>query len=117
MFYQAADKNGETYYSYTVPQAGTAGTTGELSSDDIAATSKLGEIVADGHTHSGDTDVIKMGGKDYSSANEFSNRDVASYKNTLYDSNGKKEEKCLWKACDRLCCNARWRLKRIYSWS
>ncbi len=92
MFYQVTDKNGEIYYSYTVPQAGTAGTTGELSPNDIAATSKLGEIVADGHTHSGDTDVIKMDGKDYSSANEFPNRDVASYKNTLYDSNGKKEE-------------------------
>jgi len=92
MFYQATDKNGENYYSYTIPKAGTAGTTGELSPNDIVAASKLGEIVADGHTHSGDTDVIKMDGKDYSSANEFSNRDVASYKNILYDSTGKKEE-------------------------
>ncbi|MGH1517990.1 DUF6443 domain-containing protein [Chryseobacterium sp. JK1] len=91
-FYKATDTNGETYYSYTVPRTGTSGTSGEIDPNDVAKAVKDAEIVGDGHTHSGDTDVIKMDGKDYSSANEFSNRDVASYKNTLYDSNGKKEE-------------------------
>ncbi|SIS41972.1 RHS repeat-associated core domain-containing protein, partial [Chryseobacterium shigense] len=91
-FYKVTDTNGETYYSYTVPQTGTAGTSGEIDPNDVAKAAKGAEIVGDGHTHSGDTDVIKMDGKDYSSANEFSNRDIASYKNTLYDSNGKKEE-------------------------
>ncbi|MCJ7936195.1 MAG: DUF4329 domain-containing protein [Chryseobacterium sp.] len=95
IFYQATDKNGETYYSYVVPQTGTQGFTDKVNPSEVSKVDKNAVIVGDGHTHSGDTDVIKMDGKDYSSANEFSNRDVASYENELYDGNGKKEERAM----------------------
>lgn len=96
-FYKGVDKNGEVFYSYTIPEMGSQGMTSGITPDQVAEVSKLGEIVADGHTHAGDTDLIKMDGKDYSSANKFSDRDINSYKNTLIDSNGKKEDNGLGK--------------------
>ncbi|WP_294319253.1 RHS repeat-associated core domain-containing protein, partial [uncultured Chryseobacterium sp.] len=89
-FYQATDKNGETYYSYSVPEVGSAGMAGNITPEQVAEVSKLGEIVGDGHTHSGDTDVIKIDGKDYSSANKFSDQDISIYNNTLTETDGKK---------------------------
>ncbi|WP_080776607.1 RHS repeat-associated core domain-containing protein [Chryseobacterium phocaeense] len=97
LFYKAVDKSGEVYYSYSIPEMGSQGMTSGITPDQVAEVSKLGEIVGDGHTHAGDMDVIKMDGKDYSSANQFSGRDVNSYKNTLFDSNGKKEDNGLGK--------------------
>ncbi|WP_312399844.1 DUF4329 domain-containing protein [Chryseobacterium sp.] len=91
-FYKGIDSNGDNYYSYTVPRAGTAGTSGEINQGELKKETKGTEIVDDGHTHSGDTDVIKMDGKDYSSSNKFSYRDIESYENKLFDSNCKKEE-------------------------
>ena len=90
MFYQATDKNGETYYSYSVPEVGSAGMGGNVTPEQVAAVSKLGTIVGDGHTHAGDVDVIPMDGKDYSSANQFSPQDISIYKNTLTETGGKK---------------------------
>jgi len=90
MFYQATDKSGETYYSYSVTEVGSAGMAGNVTPEQVAEVSKLGEIVGDGHSHSGDTDVIKIDGRDYSSANKFSDQDVSIYNNTLTETDGKK---------------------------
>ena len=84
-FYKATDKNGETYYTYTIPKVGSEGMSGNNSSEQVAAISKLGEIVADGHSHAGDMDVIPMDGKDYSSNNKFSGRDISAYNNTIME--------------------------------
>ncbi|MCU7613903.1 DUF6443 domain-containing protein [Chryseobacterium sp. GMJ5] len=92
MFYQATDKSGETYYSYSVPETGSQGMTSNVSPSEVADVSKLGEIVADGHLHAGDVDVIKIDGRDYSSANKFSDRDIDTYENDLVDGSGKKED-------------------------
>lgn len=97
LFYKAVDTNGETYYSYSIPEMGSQGMTSGITPDQVAEVSKLGEIVGNGHTHAGDMDLIQMDRKDYSSANKFSDRDISSYKNTLIDSNGKKEDNGLGK--------------------
>nr|WP_317224977.1 DUF4329 domain-containing protein [Chryseobacterium aahli] len=91
-FYKSTDANGETFYSYTVPEVGSPGMTKEYKPEDIAEASKLGEIVADGHTHGGEIDMqIMDGGKEYSSTNKFSKRDIVLAKNIAYK-NGKKED-------------------------
>lgn len=88
MFYQATDKSGETYYSYSVPAVGSEGMSGNVAPEQVAEVSKLGEIVGDGHTHGGDR-VISMDGKDYSGANKFSGQDTSAYNNTLKDGDQK----------------------------
>lgn len=97
LFYKGVDGNGDTFYSYSVPEMGSQGMTAGITPNQVAEVSKLGEIVGDGHTHAGDMDVIKIDGKDYSSANKFSDRDINSYKNTIVDYNGKKEDNGLGK--------------------
>ncbi|WP_375379293.1 DUF4329 domain-containing protein [Chryseobacterium luquanense] len=90
MFYKATAENGESYYSYSIPNIGSAGMAGTINPDELADVSKKGEIVADGHTHSGDTSVLQIDGKDYSENSRFSDQDISLYNNTNTETGGKK---------------------------
>ena len=86
-FYKGTDENGMEYYSYTIPTAGNEGMTNIISGEEVADISKLGIIVGDGHTHSGETDLMNFDGKDMSIYNQFSSQDILMYNNKAKDGN------------------------------
>lgn len=81
MFYKSKDESGNEYYSYTVPTVGGEGGV----TNDPKTLGKEQEAVADGHTHAGDMDVIKIDGKDFSNNNQFSEPDIDKYENKNND--------------------------------
>jgi RHS repeat-associated protein len=85
IFYSATNKNGEPFFTYTTPVSGGEGGV----TNDPKTVPKEGVIVADGHTHGGDTRVIKVEGKDYSVNNKFSEQDIDVSKNINSGENGK----------------------------
>jgi len=84
-FYKSTDENGAEYYSYSIPTAGNEGMTNSIAGADLAEISKLGEIVGDGHTHSGETTLMNFDGKDISTNNKFSSQDISVYNNKVKD--------------------------------
>ena len=69
---------------------GSEGMAGTIDPKEMADVLKKGEIVGDGHTHSGETSLIQLDGKDYSTYNRFSEQDISLYNNTLTETGGKK---------------------------
>ncbi|MBF6611204.1 MAG: DUF4329 domain-containing protein [Chryseobacterium sp.] len=84
-FYKSTDENGAEYYSYSIPTAGNEGLTNSIAGADLAEISKLVIIVGDGHTHSGETDLMNFDGKDISTNNKFSSQDISVYNNKVKD--------------------------------
>lgn len=79
-FYKATNENGDTYYSYTTPEARGAGIA--ASDNDLSSAPSDADFVGDGHTHAGDVDVIQIEGKDYSGVNRFTEpADIEVYRN------------------------------------
>lgn len=86
-FYEAKNKDGESYISYTIPVAGSAAQV------DIRDNLKEGQsILAHGHTHGADDDVHSFyeRGKlqTFSSVNKFSSTDIGTYNNTELNADG-----------------------------
>ncbi len=59
--------------------------TNSIAGADLAEISKLGEIVGDGHTHSGETTLMNFDRKHISTNNKFSSQDISVYNNKVKD--------------------------------